>query len=360
MSDWIATLPLIGLLELGVKALLIVALGSYFGSQFALSSAAARHRIWLGTGLCLALLPLLSWITPTLALPALSRTATDVASTNSVWVQILFTLYIAIALFKAARLTRDILHVAQFSHRAQPAGPEWQAPADTGLKSVRVKFSNEITAPLSWGMLRPIILLPLEAAHWPPRERGMVMAHELAHVQRGDWASLLLVQWIAILFWPLPGIRHLLNQLSLSAEQACDDRVLASGVDSTDYASLLLDKARGEHLAATVALGAPSELATRIRYLTVEIVDRSTQRTSRRSTFVICLLLATPLSAIHLAYETPRLRIAPLYRAELPAIQAPPMNTNQALQTGGGEEWLKPEPPSTVNPYPPRPPPEPG
>ncbi|HEV2594361.1 MAG TPA: M56 family metallopeptidase, partial [Sphingomicrobium sp.] len=51
--------------------------------------------------------------------------------------------------------------------------------------------SNELASPISWGLMRPVILLnnrAIEAAD----EAEAIIAHELAHVARMDWLKLLL------------------------------------------------------------------------------------------------------------------------------------------------------------------------
>lgn len=41
--------------------------------------------------------------------------------------------------------------------------------------------------PLTWGFLRPIILLPDTVRDWAPEDRAAALAHERAHIARGDW-----------------------------------------------------------------------------------------------------------------------------------------------------------------------------
>jgi hypothetical protein len=56
-----------------------------------------------------------------------------------------------------------------------------------------------------------------------------------------------------------------MRQLSLSIEQASDDRVLATGVPAPRCEAMLLRQARGNRVPATVSLGYGSELNIRIR-----------------------------------------------------------------------------------------------
>src|SRR5436305_698121 len=51
--------------------------------------------------------------------------------------------------------------------------------------------SNELSSPISWGLMRPVILLNTRAVE-ASGEAEAIIAHELAHVARMDWAKLLL------------------------------------------------------------------------------------------------------------------------------------------------------------------------
>jgi hypothetical protein len=53
--------------------------------------------------------------------------------------------------------------------------------------------SNELASPISWGLMRPVILLNTRAVE-APGEAEAIIAHELAHVARMDWIKLLLAR----------------------------------------------------------------------------------------------------------------------------------------------------------------------
>ena len=106
-------------------------------------------------------------------------------------------------------------------------------------------ISNELPSPISWGVVRPVILLNSEAAE-SHDEAEAIITHELAHVARLDWAKLLLARVAVALFWFNPFIWLLSREAHQLREEAADDAVLATDIDGAEYASLLVGVARHE------------------------------------------------------------------------------------------------------------------
>ncbi len=117
--------------------------------------------------------------------------------------------------------------------------------ARLGLRRpVHLREHAEPVVPLTWGLLRPIILLPEQARCWSDSMRRAVLLHELAHVYRGDVAYQLLARFACALYWFHPLAWFGLHQLRQEREHACDDAVVGSGERASDYAEQLLEVAR--------------------------------------------------------------------------------------------------------------------
>ncbi|MFP5328984.1 MAG: M56 family metallopeptidase [Alphaproteobacteria bacterium] len=105
--------------------------------------------------------------------------------------------------------------------------------------------SDELPSPISWGVIRPVILLNAEAVE-SHDEAEAIITHELAHVAHLDWAKLLLARVAVALFWFNPFVWLLAREAHQLREEAADDAVLATNIEDTEYARLLVGVARHE------------------------------------------------------------------------------------------------------------------
>jgi beta-lactamase regulating signal transducer with metallopeptidase domain len=105
--------------------------------------------------------------------------------------------------------------------------------------------SNELSSPISWGLMRPVILLNTDATK-ARGEAEAIIAHELAHVAGLDWAKLMLARLAVALFWFNPLVWLLAREAHQLREESADDAVLGADIEDTEYANLLVGIARHE------------------------------------------------------------------------------------------------------------------
>jgi beta-lactamase regulating signal transducer with metallopeptidase domain len=87
---------------------------------------------------------------------------------------------------------------------------------------VTLRENAELTGPATAGYWRPVILLPDDWRTWNEGERRAVLAHELAHVVRGDYAAGLLARLAIALNFLHPLVRWTAGRLRLQQELAAD------------------------------------------------------------------------------------------------------------------------------------------
>lgn len=173
-----------------------------------------------------------------------------------------------------------------------------------GIKRpVKLVFSEAVSVPLTWGARKPVILLPRGAIDWLPARRQIVLLHELIHIARWDYCT----QWLALiscaLHWFNPLAWQIRRRLMVEREQACDDQVLAMGVKGSEYASDLLEIARGiSHwqaaLPGMLAMANTSNLGDRVRHI-LDVRQNRYPLTRRRGLSLLLILTITllPFSA---------------------------------------------------------------
>jgi soluble lytic murein transglycosylase-like protein len=119
------------------------------------------------------------------------------------------------------------------------------ARRDAGIKRrVRLLVAAGETAVLTWGVRRPVILLPASASAWSAERLRVVILHELQHVRRRDALYDVAAQIALIIHWPNPLAWYAVGRLRAERELACDCGVVSAGISPLAYAGHLVDLAR--------------------------------------------------------------------------------------------------------------------
>jgi beta-lactamase regulating signal transducer with metallopeptidase domain len=127
--------------------------------------------------------------------------------------------------------------------------PEWREllrrlAAMSGVtRKVELRRSERCAVPLTYGVWRPVIVLPAEATDWTAERRRMALLHELAHIQRWDFLTQMLARCVRAVYWFHPLAWVAVARGQAESERACDDRVLTAGTKSSTYANTLMEYA---------------------------------------------------------------------------------------------------------------------
>jgi hypothetical protein len=176
-------------------------------------------------------------------------------------------------------------------------------------RKVRFVELDGAVMPMTWGVFRPIVLLPAGDFESTIEQRLDVLRHELAHVRRYDCLTQLIGQIACAVHWSNPLAWIAVRQQRIERERASDDEVLRAGSKASDYADYLLRVASSTHIVGAAALGGlamarPSQMAERLMAVLDDgrrrgrLSGRTTARASIATAFAVSAITAmTPVAA---------------------------------------------------------------
>jgi uncharacterized protein (TIGR03435 family) len=187
---------------------------------------------------------------------------------------------------------------------------------DAGLLADVARFGGRVElwrieaigAPVTWGIVRPIILVPAGFEQLPAECRDAVLCHELAHIQAYDFLMRGLAEIARALIWFQPLMWIAWRQLREEQELACDNRVLAAGGKPSTYAKLLLEWECRPGLDSLIAVGIAHRSCLRRRLyalLDPDLRRGTVARAAAAGTWFLALAMALPLAAISFTQATP-------------------------------------------------------
>jgi beta-lactamase regulating signal transducer with metallopeptidase domain len=181
----------------------------------------------------------------------------------------LFGVWLAGVLFALLRIAIGALGLAALRRRSRPHTlASRDLPPVFGKRECELRLSDAQDGPMTWGVLRPVILLPKDAFGWPRARLHAVLLHELAHVRRRDSLMQSLSLVACAFYWPNPLVWRAARALRREAEIAADDAVLVTGVKASAYAGELVQLAaqfRGRKATLPGVAMAGSALEARVK-----------------------------------------------------------------------------------------------
>ena len=275
------------LLPWSLQAAGVVAAAALLPWLFKLNVAGVRYAYWRGIALlCLAL----PWIQPykhghavatavtTAVAVATSRIQpAAVAATRANWGAVVLGVLATGILLRLLWLGFGLIRL----HRLRRAAL-LQLPAliDADLQPALgthadIRYARGVQQPVTFGVRRPLVLLPDRLRSQPPDVQRAVIGHELLHVKRRDWAWLI-VEEIAVCFlWFHPASWWLASRIQCAREEVVDElAVLLTGRRKV-YVEALLAFADTTSVVPTAAFARRRHLLRRIALVSKEDVMSS-------------------------------------------------------------------------------------
>lgn len=178
---------------------------------------------------------------------------------------------------------------------------EWQKHNST-FRSISIKKSDRITSPLTFGVLRPTIILPNIVELYEEEELKHILAHEYVHIRRFDYVSKIVLAITLSIHWFNPFVWLMYILANRDIELSCDEIVLRAldEKSSTNYALTLINAADNQnHLALQLQSGfAKHALEERVKAILDTKKKSNVGATFAISLIVIVLLVfAEPVAA---------------------------------------------------------------
>jgi beta-lactamase regulating signal transducer with metallopeptidase domain len=108
------------------------------------------------------------------------------------------------------------------------------------VSNIRLLVCDRVEGPTVLGWLKPVVLVPGAAlTGLSPQQLEMILAHELAHILRHDYAVNLLQSIVEVLFFYHPAVWWISAKIRQEREQCCDDLAVRYAGNALDYARAL-------------------------------------------------------------------------------------------------------------------------
>lgn len=229
------------------------------------ANSSTRHLLWLYSIVCLSLLPFAALGLGSIpTVPLLTGNVftinTDPEYTLDLVTQesssfpislLLLTCYFSVVALLLLRILVGLTAVSKICRCASNATDVnmqlliKKLSADLGLsRSIDLQITSDFASPFACGVFNPKIVLPKHSENWSHSTLKNVLLHELMHIKRLDWITMLSCHLICCVYWINPLSWIALKRLNDEAESSCDSAVLAEGIDAGHYAESLVYVAR--------------------------------------------------------------------------------------------------------------------
>jgi len=175
-----------------------------------------------------------------------------------------------------------------------------------GIKrKVQLWLSSTIDTPITFGFLRPVIVLPAALVnHLSLQQAETLILHELAHIKANDYLFNWLLIGMETVFFFNPFVLYCCRKIKLEREKYCDITVTAFEYPVLVYAEALLQVQKVKQLQPQyqlAAAGNPPQLFKRIQFFTNP--KNQLQGNNRRFLFPLLLSFFIMLTGAALFFQ---------------------------------------------------------
>ncbi len=266
----------------------IIAGASLLPWALKLDNAGARYTYWRAIGVLCLVLP---WIQPYKQLESRPSSVADSAVVDAVaasvrsagadmpvdWAVVILSLLALGAILRLSWLGLGLykLRSLRLSGSREP-GIVVDADLQRTLGTrAHIHHAAAVDHPVTFGLLRPVVLLPETLRDQSPDIRRAVVAHELVHVKRRDWTWLVVEEVVVCLLWFHPAVWWLVSRIQLAREEVVDELAILVTGRRKAYIEALLAFADSTSVLPIAAFARRRHLFRRIALVSKEDVMSS-------------------------------------------------------------------------------------
>lgn len=203
------------------------------------------------------------------------------------WLPLMIVVWLLGVVALAMRLLLTWVQVRRLETRGVlPTEPEHlrlmqQLATRLGVRrAVRLLESSLVEVPTVIGWLKPVILLPIASVNsLTVSQLEAILAHELAHIRRADYAVNLLQSLIETLLFYHPAVWWISSRIRQEREHCCDDLAASISGDTAGYVAALVRMEELRCEPRTVAVAARGgNLLNRVRRLLIPVAPEASFR----------------------------------------------------------------------------------
>jgi len=154
-----------------------------------------------------------------------------------------------------------------------------------------IRYVGGLRQPVTFGVRRPLVLLPDSLRAHPLHVQRAVLSHELMHVQRRDWMWLVTEEVVRAVLWFHPGVWWLISRVQLAREEVVDEVAMLATGSRRGYIEALAAFADEAPLVPAAAFARRRHLFRRMR-----LISREVGMSSKRIA-LSCTLMALGVAA---------------------------------------------------------------
>ncbi|TQV71104.1 peptidoglycan DD-metalloendopeptidase family protein [Aliikangiella marina] len=206
----------------------------------------------------------------------------------------LWLIYLGGTLYCFFGFTKKIVSLKQLISKAKP----YEIDSELGCKlsktikskNISILQSDTAISPFAFGLIKPCVVVPGYINNLPPKQRRLIIEHELTHIRYKDPQVILFIQFINCLFWFNPIFWVYLTKMTQAMELRVDRQIIRK-VSPNEYAETLISVFKSARIALPhrILVGSvQSHQHQLVKHRILEIMSNPSQLNRKQIKALVC------------------------------------------------------------------------